>query len=386
MDLADAPVNHHILGSTLYRPAYLDFWNLRGPVIMTRPIGLKEHVLVQEDPRYQFAVPSMFAVDGQTIVYAVSPFQANGPVAQLFIVRPPRKRVGLKMATAPAPPPITLRQYIFRETSIKGGPPRDLAAIRATSIALVKRNVFWIPGAPQAVGSNMDPGEIPELAPERGDLKVMSLIDGSQHILRANILLGTILVAGGDGVFWTEPEGTSHLQRGLYYASAADLRPLRVGNIGPEDVVRWSVECRGALYWLQTPSVSHGGPSDAGMILSHDLARAANSLVLDLGDVRRRAVQGSKAAVWRDSVYVLLKDVSLTGADDEDRICLCRLTPQQANHIEVLRKFPPATSQFQFDDGYLYYISKEKHVGPLQALTDDSPGPVTSMLYRARLP
>ena len=98
-----------------------------------------------------------------------------------------------------------------------------------------------------------------------------------------------------------------------------------------------------------------------------NLSGSPASSLLNLSGIRRKSVPGRAAVVYHDALYVLLSEVRRVQEEDLDRAaCLCRLHPDQKDPIEVIRKLPAtcSTFSFQFDQDYLYYISKEKHVGP----------------------
>jgi len=394
-NLRDSPLNFHIVNSVLYRPAYRDPWNLRAPVIVSRPINGRERVILEENQQFQFMSPRTFTVDDAGIIYGLSRYRPLDPsVPRLMMapalggILPPQKPAGLvrpmsKQSNVSAPAPRFCR---LRQVPLVGGPARDLATIQSGNVALADKTAFWVrPSARPNLNAQRGTRNLGP--PERlGDLMLTSLVDGRERQVRSGIPVETQLMTGTDGVFWIEFTNRPNSGGDLFYARSADGRARRVGSAARDDLVRWAVEYRGRVFWLQGPAAFNEDGTDAGVIMSADLAGADTRRVCTLSGLQRLHVPGSGAAVYRGSLYLVLTDMSGPLTEESQRQnCLCRLHPGAKDPIEVVRKLSPLSGLFQFDHGCLYYVSKEKDVGPIGALLDDAPGPLSNVLYRVAL-
>ena len=216
-------------------------------------------------------------------------------------------------------------------------------------------------------------------------LVLTDLVNGSMKNL--GIISDTGLTRGEAGVFWTKPHPFPDNSRDLYYARAADGTVLHLGQVPENRVIGWSVEYQGTLYWffLQKGFVRNG--YIPGILMGAELHGAHIRTVLSLIDLRLHDVSGANMVTYRGELYCVVRQGDPSIPMEARQVLLARVHPGQPNPLEIVCKLPVRTSDFRFDQGFLYYTLSELERGLLAALADDDAGGrVKETLCRVPLP
>jgi hypothetical protein len=360
--------------------------------------------LVRNDPRYKFCQQDTADIVDGNLYYAIEPFSNSvfqrpqlGPPFYLSSFLLQSKTAGQKR-TEFTQPPLPTREVRFRQMSLRGGEPREVAILQVEEFRLIGSRVFWIRPAVEEseaviwedpfgeqkswLETSADMARLLGVAlPEplgiqkpwlettaHSDLMLTSLTDGTTRCIRHGISRYTVLSAGNgeSGVTWEElapyPEATK-----VYYARASDgiVRSL---NFAKGPMLTLLPEFGNRLYWTIT---EYGAGVEQ---YPHEVLMSSNR---DGTDVRQVLTQIEKHPIWklefypyRGVLYCLLEKPLLTANNHVPPI-LCRLHPDQPDPLEIVRRLPAHTSAFQFAEGHLYFVLQERHRGPWATLTND---------------
>jgi hypothetical protein len=339
----------------------------------------KARLVVQEEIKPYWPVPlyapSPFSLIEGTLYYAVQArLQPVQPVVlrdtKVVVVAEPSQGTYLLRAQDSSPQtagrwkrevwpvtPLPQTDVRFQAMPAQGGKSRLAARLRGENFRMVGSHVFWIrPAYEQAVRvipypNARKPGYWTEVS-AHSDLMLTSLIDGASRCIRHGVPRSTSLMGGKAGVTWTEPAPYPG-EPTLFYARAADGSVRSLGTRSGTTEQQPCLEAAGRLYWT-------AGLSDAGRAGIN--ARALMSASLDGSDRRELVAQvenhyvaGLSLHCYSGDLYCCLLELPAANEDDSRRrLCLCRLNPDSADPVEILRRLPAMSGDYLFQEGYLY--------------------------------
>jgi hypothetical protein len=429
LDLSAVPHYDTLSNGTMFRTEYRDTVARSGPMILSRPVrGGPERMVVAEDPANSFystwETPEV--VKG-AVIYGVIPYRKRptqtptpygGSVSNVELS--PSALVGtygLSSAFYPLSPglggrrPISYRGLFaapkepddirrgqsddrrsdalywrdlpwirFRAVPVSGGEPRDLVTLQTDNVKLVGRYAFWIRSVPdeETLVTRGDEEWMEQVG--SSELYLTNLTTGAEKRIDGGLPAGTTLTRGESGVFWARLRPYPDTSRDLFYCSAATGRVLPLGQLRKGVAAAWPVELSETLYWF----VVGNGLDDR--LMAADLDGGNVRPISGLADLRLSGVPGRNLGVYHGSLFCLVRDISRRPLERAP-VLLTRIQPARPNPFEVVRKLPPQSENFNFDDGYLYYDCVEAERGLIQSLTgDDAGGRLVNPLYRIPLP
>jgi hypothetical protein len=247
-------------------------------------------------------------------------------------------------------------------------PPRTLiSGFPGASIALVKRNSYWIQPCTWA--------NVPKRFKNRTEGNVvygfslppcnrLMVSNGEKCEFTGLLLEQTELRAGSDGVYWME--GTAK-DRKLCYLPAGAKAPIKLPNYAG---MGFPDECNGKVYWLEIPPKAIGDttnePPDKVELKCANvgLDRVQSIMLVKVGNPPPDMVSvASKLCVSNGHLYLISPD--WTGAE---KLAITD-TPGQHVYEIVVGEHPdlrlccnlPTESTFtQIDHGYCYYFVRER--------------------------
>jgi len=389
------------------------FWitqDAGGPILHARPVrGGPERILAQESPDVEVPSSMPLLFTDTDVFYTLHPKPkpqllnisgagaggtgSGSTVINLGTFRPGKERPvpGERHTKLPSWSP---ESYRLRRVSRGGGPARDVPNVEADywswDIQIVGDWIYWIKTRPDDATIIMRGPEVHMERIGHSDLMATSLQTGETRKLAGNMDASAALMSGTGGVYWEEPRPYPDLIQDLYYASATTPRRLAIPGYQASSYDRpflgsdTLTEYRGRLYWIQyTTDMSHPAPSPVtrpARLVSANSDGSDLKTVLDLTPGKLATFRLLKAD--QNSLYGAYLPPERYG--QVNATLLCRLHPERANPLEILR---PMAGGITVDQGYLYFDAEEK-VGAFWDLVmnDEVNLKRVSHLYRIPLP
>jgi len=331
--------------------------------------------LVHNDPQYPFRQPYTLGTAEGNLYYAVKPRSISkqrlvpGPFGNTFFL-PPKHRSAAQAAelkyTERKQYPPKAEEMRFREVSVHGGEPREVAVLHGDSFCLIGSHLFWIRPATEATVKVNQGQAFWWETTAQSDLMLTSLSDGSTRCIRQGIYRYTPLTIHETGITWTQlapyPQKPT-----LFYAHASDgvVRSLSmIDDPNPQSLHEFG----GRLYWTINTSPSEGYANSRQVLRSSNLDGTDVREILS--EIQKRPIAYILLYPYQNSLYCCLR-VARQTSNGRGQSFLCRLHPDQPDPLEILRRLPSGTRFAQFDGGYLYGVLHERRRSLLSSLLDD---------------
>ncbi|HZT40608.1 MAG TPA: hypothetical protein VFA07_00395 [Chthonomonadaceae bacterium] len=388
------------------------YW-LSGNTILAQSVtGGTIREVVREDTRAEVdAVAGIQITGGSVFYFAMSP--SRRPVKNPGGLRPspfPASRfLGVyrasphkassqelsreKQVVLPVSQTLTESTGRFRSVPVQGGAPRDLTARIEGSACLAGGYAYWIQKRPDGMVQIASGGVTWEEMTGHSDLMATTLADGSLHKLSTVLPMNSVLLAGPNGVFWTEPRPFPHSGQDLYYYRAGDAKlytilDYRGDPFGPP------TEFKDRLYWFATNKPPHWPNLD----WSADRLVSARLDGSDLREVFLPAarmrfpvlwrLRSSFLQVYRGHLYGLFRDQpsGVSPVLGNPRY-LCRIDPDRSDPVEDVFTLPSGSANCTVDGDSFYFTHLEEDRPFLDRLTgDEAHIGYKQTLCRIRLP
>jgi hypothetical protein len=346
--------------------------------------------LVEEDAHSQISGPGAFGIENGELYYVVQPRRQrfnrgdSGPgggvatgvgvsfLGRYLAPRQPLTTVGTSSAQREVLPeaPLPVRETRIRAISLHGGLPMDRVTLRGERFCLVGSHLFWIrPGPEQTVHVTRGGISWNEVT-AHSDLMLTSLAENTTRCIRSGFPRQAAFVPGEAGVTWEEPARFPE-KPGLFYASISDGSVRSLGNCAEDQTPEPVVEYEGRLYWTVS---RYGTPPGGDFDCSHSVVMSADRSGGDVRTLLTRVGRHVAAAMslhaYRGGLYCRFTETAAAASDRfKDRLRLARLFPERSDPVEIFHSLPNGIVSYQFDGGYLYFVTREEKRSFWSALT-----------------
>ncbi len=256
--------------------------------------------------------------------------------------------------------------------------------------------MYWIKAGPDERVQVTRGDETWDEVRGHSDLMITSLADGATRKLCFGLSASTLLFAGAESVFWTEPHPFPDTRVDLCSMQPGDDKPHVLPNFEADLYFVAPVEYQGRLYWFASETVDSLRQrrvprlDDATQLVSTDRDGSDRRVLFSLPALRKRLT--APLSLHRGALYFRLADpypseLPTAAQAAKQPQYLCRLHPERADPVEVVCKLPGQTNSMWFDGGYFYFLNLEEHRSLWAWLTDDDAHTqIKQTLYRVHLP
>jgi hypothetical protein len=271
---------------------------------------------------------------------------------------------------------------------IRAGPSRELRSVLGDNITVIGTRAFsmW-PGGPEHKSVKL--GDATWIEDDgRREIMWTDLESGVQRSLAQGLPPSTTLEYGASGALWAVPGLNSDSEKQLFYAGAENGAPIQLGTVGAHVRLSWSLEFGGSLFWFESGNApSLGRPVEDGALMEASLHGDGARKVVALKEHRLLDTYGENLGAWKGSLYCLAYERTPNSRPPSVQMCLARIRPELPEPFEIIRRFPPHSDRFHFDNGYVYFLQSGTSRGLIDTLLDDRAGErITSSLFRIPLP
>lgn len=290
-----------------------------------------------------------------------------------------------KMPPMPqAPPPVRIMSV-----PIQGGIPRRLSVVRIP-LVYTERSAFWIdaPDENAPTWPRTRKSGVADRVNRR--LMALSLTDGATRVAAIDLPDKCFPYGSKDAVFWSTPAMGAPHRIDLHVLPEHETTASVIHDL-PEEAGANNFAFSGSLvYWLERSDqpkpapqatarriiTAEKGPDGAyseaiSVQVDPNTAPTPMRLVSASLDGNTRRVSATArfefVSAYRGHIYVIVT----TGEGTGERKTLMRLHPDRANPLEEIRSLPVDSSQFQFDENYLYYLAAEDRIRLVDRLLGD---------------
>jgi hypothetical protein len=290
------------------------------------------------------------------------------------------------------------QKLYLQRVSLQGGAAQTFLTVDQGSRLCFQpgQNAYWIRRRPEDHVQITRGNEQWDEIVGQSDLMVTSLADGVTQRLCTGLTLGTLLVAGTEGVFWTQSHPFPDPAQDLCYYQANDHKIHIIYGFDGKLDRNSPAEFHGRLYWFtyappKTGNILNGyyagDPNTLQSLVSANKDGSDRRLELDLSRLNWLAFPIQLVA-HHDCLYCVHSvSTATTTLPGDHNLVLCRIHPGQANPIEECGTFPGVSQLGAFDEHYYYFVTYEMQRSLWQTLTDDNVNvPTRPVLYRVSLP